>query len=58
MFEIIIKDNLDISSIVDVFKTVFKKIISKNFEIIENKSSNKLTNIEIITNCYCNIISN
>ena len=58
MFEIIIKDNLDINSIVDVFKSVFKKIISKNFEEIENKSVNKLTNIEIISNCYSNIISN
>ena len=58
MFEIIIKDNMDISAIVEVFKVVFKKIITKNFELVENKSINKLTNIEIISNCYSNILSN
>ena len=31
MFDIIIKDNMDISSIVDIFKKLFQKIISKNF---------------------------
>ena len=44
MFDIIIKDNMDISSIVDIFKNLFKKIITKNFEIIEGLSQNKLIN--------------
>ena len=58
MFDIIIKDNMDIFSIVDIFKNLFKKIITKNFEIIENISTNKLTNIKIISNCYSTILSN
>jgi len=52
---------MDISSIVDIFKNLFKKIITKNFETIESKSQNKLdklTNIKIISNCYSNILSN
>ena len=58
MFDIIIKDNMDISSIVDIFKNLFKKIISKNFEIIEKISKKKLTIIKIISNCYSIILSN
>ena len=58
MFDIIIKDNLDIGSIVDIFKNLFKKIISKNFEKIEKISTDKLRNIKIITNCYSIILSN
>ena len=58
MFDIIIQDNMDISSIVDIFKNLFKKIISKNFETIEKISKNKLTNIKIISNCYSIILSN
>ena len=58
MFDIIIKDNMDISSIVDIFKNLFKKIITKNFEIIEGLSQNKLINVKIISNCYSNILSN
>ena len=58
MFDIIIKDNMDISSIVDIFKNLFKKIIIKNFEIIEGLSQNKLINVKIISNCYSNILSN
>ena len=58
MFDIIIKDNLDISSIVDIFKNLFKKIISKNFEAIEKISTDKLRNIKIISNCYSIILSN
>ena len=58
MFDIIIKDNMDISSIVDIFKNLFKKIITKNFEIIEVLSQNKLINVKIISNCYSNILSN
>ena len=49
---------MDISSIVDIFKNLFKKIITKNFEIIEGKTQNKFTNIKIISNCYSNILSN
>ena len=45
MFDIIIKDNMDISSIVDMFTNLFKKIITKHFEIIGRISqNNKLTN--------------
>ena len=58
MFDIIIQDNMDISSIVDIFKNLFKKIISKNFEIIEKISKNKITSIKIISNCYSIILSN
>ena len=59
MFDIVIKDNMDISSIVDIFKNLFKKIITKNFEIIDGISQNdRLLNIEIISHCYSNILSN
>ena len=58
MFDIIIKDNMDISSIVDIFKNLFQKLITKNFELIEKNQSNKLTNIKIIANCYSTILSN
>jgi len=58
MFDIIIKDNMDITSIVDLFKNSFKKIISNNFEIIEKIPINKLESIKIISNCYSIILSN
>ena len=59
MFDIVIKDNMDISSIVDIFKNSFKKIITNNFEIIERISpTNRVMNIQIISNCYSNILSN
>ena len=58
MFDIIIKDNMDISSIVDIFKNLFQKIITKNFELIEQITKNKLTNIKIISYCYSIILSN
>ena len=59
MFDIVIKDNMDISSIVDIFKNLFKKIITKNFETIDRISqNNRLLNIEIISHCYSNILSN
>ena len=58
MFDVIIKDNMDLCSIVDIFKNLFKKLISKNFELIEKISTNKLTNIQIISNCYSIILSN
>ena len=58
MFDIIIKDNMDISSIVDIFKNLFKKIITKNFELIEGTSQNKIINIKIISYCYSIILSN
>ena len=58
MFDIIITDNMDIFSIVDIFKNLFKKIISNNFEKIEKVSNEKLTNIKIISNCYSIILSN
>ena len=58
MFDIIIRDNMDISSIFDIFKNLFKKIITNNFEMIEKTSNNKLINIKIISNCYSIILSN
>ena len=58
MFEIIIKDNMDITTIVDLFKKSFKKKISKNFEIIEKLPTDKFTSINIIVNCYSIILSN
>ena len=58
MFDIIIKDNMDITSIVDLFKKSFKKIIANNFEIIEKMPIDKFESIKIISNCYSNILSN
>jgi hypothetical protein len=58
MFDIIIKDNMDIATIVDLFKKSFKKIISNNFEIIEKVPTDKFTSIKIISNCYDIILSN
>ena len=58
MFEIIIKDNLDINVIVSVFQDVFLKLITKNFEIIQNITKNKLLMIKIISYCFSTILSN
>ena len=58
MFEIIIKDNLDISVIVSVFQDVFIKLINKNIEIIQNITKNKLVMIKIAANCFSIILSN
>ena len=58
MFDIIIKANFDINYIVDLFKKIFKKIISNNFEIIEKLPLDKFTSIQVITNCYSIILSN
>ena len=58
MFEIIIKDNLDISVIVSVFQDVFMKLINKNIEIIQNITKNKLVMIKIAANCFSIILSN
>ena len=58
MFDIIIKDNMDVTTIVDLFKKIFKKIILNNFEIIEKLLIDKFTSIKIITNCYSIILSN
>ena len=59
MFDIAIKDNMDISSIDDIFRKIFKEIISKHFEIISKISQNdKILNIQIISYCYSIILSN
>ena len=59
MFDIAIKDNMDISSIEDIFRNLFKKIISKHFEKISKISQNdKILNIQIISHCYSIILSN
>ena len=42
MFDIIIKDGMDIHSIVDIYKEVLRKIIVNNFDLIEKESNNKL----------------
>ena len=58
MFEIIIKDNLDINAIVSVFQDVFLKLIIKNFEIIQNITKNKLLIIKIASYFFSSILSN
>jgi len=58
MFEIIIKDNLDINVIVAVFQDVFTKLINKNFEIIQNITTNKLLILKIAANCFSILLSN
>ena len=58
MFEIIIKDNLDINVIVSVFQDVFLKLINKNFEIIQNITKNKLLMVKIASYCFSIILSN
>ena len=58
MFEIIIKDNLDINIIVSTFQDVFIKLINKNYEIIQNLTTNKLLMLKILSNCFSIILSN
>ena len=58
MFEIIIKDNLDVNVIVSVFQDVFIKLINKNFEIIQNITTNKLLILKIAANCFSILLSN
>ena len=58
MFEIIIKDNLDINVIISVFQDVFIKLLKKNFEIIQNITKNKLLILKIASNCFSIILSN
>ena len=58
MFEIIIKDNLDVNLIVSVFQDVFTKIITKNFEVIQSLTNNKLLILKIASHCFSIILSN
>ena len=58
MFDIIIKDGMDIHLIVDKYKEVLRKIIVNNFDLIEKESNNKLVIIYIISNCYTILLSN
>ena len=58
MFEIIIKDNLDVNIIVSTFQDVFIKLINKNYEIIQNLTTNKLLVLKILSNCFSIILSN
>ena len=58
MFEIIIKDNMDITLIISIFQEIFKNIINNNLKEIENQTTNKLILIKIISNCYSIILSN
>ena len=58
MFDIIIKDGMDINLIVEKYKEVLRKIIVNNFDLIEKESNNKLVIIYIISNCYTILLSN
>ena len=58
MFDIIIKDGMDINLIVDKYKDVLGKIIVNNFDLIEKQSNNKLVIIFIISNGYTILLSN
>jgi hypothetical protein len=58
MFDIIIKDGMDLNLIVDKYKEVLSKIIVNNFDLIEKESNNKLVIIYIISNCYTILLSN
>ena len=58
MFDIIIKDGMDVNLIIDKFKEVLRKIIVNNFDLIEKESNNKLVIIYIISNCYTILLSN
>ena len=58
LFEVIIKDGVDINTILKVFIDVLKKIIIHNFDYIEKESNNKLVIIYIIANCYAILLSN
>ena len=58
MFEIIIRDNMDITLIISIFQEIFKNIINYNLREIEDQTTNKLILIKIISNCYSIIISN
>ena len=58
MFEIIIKDNLDVNVIVSLFQDVFIKLVNKNFEIIQNITTNKLLILKIAANCFSILLSN
>jgi hypothetical protein len=58
MFDIIIKDGMDINFIVEKYKDSLSKIIVNNFDLIEKESNNKLVIIYIISNCYTILLSN
>ena len=58
MFDIIIKDGMDINLIVNTYKDILRKIIANNFDLIEKESNNKLVIIYIISNCYTILLSN
>ena len=58
MFDIIIKDGMDLNLIVDKYKEVLRKIIVNNFDLIEKESNNKLVIIYIISSCYTILLSN
>ena len=54
---IIIKKT-DINLIISIFQEIFKNIIYFNLKEIENKTTNKLLLIKIISNCYSILLSN
>ena len=58
MFDIIIKDGMDINLIVNTYNDILRKIIANNFDLIEKESNNKLVIIYIISNCYTILLSN
>ncbi len=58
MFDIIIKDGMDVNLIVDKYKEVLRKIIVNNFDLIEKESNKQLVIIYVISNCYTVLLSN
>ena len=58
MFEIIIKDNLDINVIVSLIQDVFLKLITKNYEVIQKLTNNRLLMLNILSLCFSVILSN
>ena len=58
MFDIIIKDGMDLNLIVDKYKEVLRSIIVNNFDFIEKESNNKIVIIYMISNCYTILLSN
>ena len=58
LFDIIVKDNIDITLIITIFQEIFKSIINYNLKEIEKQTTNKLLLIKIISNCYSILLSN
>ena len=55
---VIINKKTEINLIISIFKEIFENVIYYNLKEIENKTTNKLLLIKIISNCYSIILSN